>query len=351
MFIVRGLVFGLIVMAFVLLIPTTAFSQSVGAQQLPPEFGETYYLEECRPGATLVTGICQLMEGFGEPIYLEEKKIPDWVRNIFLWYGQGDISESELLQTIQYLIKNKILTVESTGQGKFSDSGDFKLVFNKTNNLIFQEYEDILNPLFNGAVKDFNSRYSLPHDITIEVKDCGFQNAYYDSSNQKLVICYELIEGLDYYHSLKYDSKESKVLGVMSTISFILMHEIGHVLVDVNNLPITGNAETAVDQFAATYFLQNSNNEYAKTTLKVVATWFGDQGLEKFKNKNFIFSDEHPFELQRFYDLACLTYGSDPADTSLVSNGLIPKERADRCPHEYYQAERSWNILLEPFQK
>jgi len=40
------------------------------------------------------------------------QKIPDWVKNIFLWYGQDKVSEDELLGAIKYLINEKILIVE-----------------------------------------------------------------------------------------------------------------------------------------------------------------------------------------------------------------------------------------------
>ena len=42
----------------------------------------------------------------------EESKIPDWVRNIFVWYAEDSISEKELLQALQYLIKEKIIQVD-----------------------------------------------------------------------------------------------------------------------------------------------------------------------------------------------------------------------------------------------
>ena len=42
----------------------------------------------------------------------EESKIPDWVRNIFVWYAEDSISENELLQALQYLIKEKIIQVD-----------------------------------------------------------------------------------------------------------------------------------------------------------------------------------------------------------------------------------------------
>jgi len=38
-------------------------------------------------------------------------KIPEWIKNVFLWYGQDQISENELLDAIKYLIDEGILVV------------------------------------------------------------------------------------------------------------------------------------------------------------------------------------------------------------------------------------------------
>jgi hypothetical protein len=39
-------------------------------------------------------------------------KIPDWIKNVFLWYAQDQISENELLDAIKYLIDEGILIVD-----------------------------------------------------------------------------------------------------------------------------------------------------------------------------------------------------------------------------------------------
>lgn len=44
----------------------------------------------------------------------EESKIPAWVRNIFVWYGQKQISEDELLGGIKFLVQKDIIKVEAT---------------------------------------------------------------------------------------------------------------------------------------------------------------------------------------------------------------------------------------------
>jgi len=43
---------------------------------------------------------------------IDNSKIPGWVKNIFLWYGQDQISENELLDAIKYLINEGILVVD-----------------------------------------------------------------------------------------------------------------------------------------------------------------------------------------------------------------------------------------------
>jgi len=41
----------------------------------------------------------------------EVQKIPDWVRNIFVWYGEGQIGEDDLIGALQFLIKEGIIKV------------------------------------------------------------------------------------------------------------------------------------------------------------------------------------------------------------------------------------------------
>jgi hypothetical protein len=48
---------------------------------------------------------------FVDPEDVEEKieKIPEWVRNIFIWYGEKSISEDEVLNAIKFLINQGII--------------------------------------------------------------------------------------------------------------------------------------------------------------------------------------------------------------------------------------------------
>jgi len=66
------------------------------------------------PGLTVVTfdiGYTQTLSEILDEKEPEKPKIPDWVKNIFLWYGQDKVSEDELLNAIKYLINEKILVL------------------------------------------------------------------------------------------------------------------------------------------------------------------------------------------------------------------------------------------------
>jgi len=40
-----------------------------------------------------------------------KQKLPDWVRDIFIWYAEGEIGEEELIGALQFLIKEGIIQV------------------------------------------------------------------------------------------------------------------------------------------------------------------------------------------------------------------------------------------------
>ncbi len=56
---------------------------------------------------------CQVNgKSFDEAVGVSTKKIPDWVRNIFVWYGQDKVSEGEVLNAIKFLVQQKIIKLQ-----------------------------------------------------------------------------------------------------------------------------------------------------------------------------------------------------------------------------------------------
>ena len=48
--------------------------------------------------------------------FAEESKLPDWIKNIFVWYGEEQISEEDLLNAITFLVENQIIQIDMAKQ-------------------------------------------------------------------------------------------------------------------------------------------------------------------------------------------------------------------------------------------
>jgi len=57
---------------------------------------------------------CRTVDGqtFVEEIQISKQKIPEWVRNIFVWYAQDQVSEDELLNAIKFLVQQDIIKLD-----------------------------------------------------------------------------------------------------------------------------------------------------------------------------------------------------------------------------------------------
>jgi len=58
---------------------------------------------------------CKTTDGqtFVEELEVSKQKIPQWVREIFVWYSQDKVSEEELLSAIQFLVQQDIIKLDS----------------------------------------------------------------------------------------------------------------------------------------------------------------------------------------------------------------------------------------------
>jgi len=57
---------------------------------------------------------CRTVDGqtFVEEIQISKQKIPEWVRKIFVWYAQDQVSEDELLNAIKFLVQQDIIKLD-----------------------------------------------------------------------------------------------------------------------------------------------------------------------------------------------------------------------------------------------
>lgn len=193
------------------------------------------------------------------------------------------------------------------------------------------------------------SPFRLPTDLTIRTAGCdGVINAWYGRGN--VTLCYELIslisqpmpKGVAWAGITDEDAAVGQFL-------YIAGHEVGHAMFDLLNLPITGSAEDAADQFS-TYLMLRMGREQARRLISGSAYYFRrylqDQTLTLRLES---FSGEHSQPQQRFYNQLCMAYGADATTfAELVSSGFLPEKRAKRCLWEYGKISAALQTLFAP---
>ncbi len=230
-------------------------------------------------------------------------------------------------------------TGESTGE-KAVDKGDFKYFYSSAGDPTNQAIEAAAREsrLVEEIASGLNQAFALPRDVAIGMGECNEPNAFYSPADKQLVICYELFAFL-----LKvFEQDTDKVAG---SLVFIIFHELGHAVIDIYQLPAVGREEDAADQLAALVLISGGGDE-AQSVL-AAAEFF-----DRISTGELDFADEHSLNQQRVYNILCWLFGSNPQKySSIVTSGVLPESRAQRCPDEYNQLERAWTKLLAPYVK
>jgi len=246
--------------------------------------------------------------------------------------------------------KSTAPTTGSTATKK--DEGDFKVSYIDVTNAKYAEIDRQVKKakLIENAAERLNRALILPYDIQLRTKDCGETNAFYDSNDQTVTVCYELME---HYYKVFRESgtPEDKAYEKMfDAVRFVFLHEIGHALIDVYELPITGNEEDAADRCSAFINLNELGEEGVRAVF-AAADAFKIESKRSGTSKRDL-ADEHLLQEQRFYNSLCMIYGSNPSKyENIVTDGYLPKARADRCQTEYQRTATSWANLLKPWRK
>ena len=193
-----------------------------------------------------------------------------------------------------------------------------------------------------ALVESLNESLALPADISVSFADCGTANAFFvpaefnpdenGAAGGAIVMCHELTE--------LFFNLFGNVDDAFQTSVFVLMHELGHALVDQLNLPVLGIEEAAVDGIGAVF---STKIGLAEGVVK--AGWFF------FSQGDSPFFDTHRVGSQRLGDLACWGVGGDP---SLLSDPTISNikdmlvDSGRDCDFEYQQRLNAVNTLVGP---
>lgn len=221
--------------------------------------------------------------------------------------------------------------------------------------------------ILEGIASDLNLVLHLPETVVMSLQPCSEPSAFYEPAGRRIVVCGELLAlafaveerelaifsrmvGADSAAAMMWDQ-------VASELEYLILHEVGHAIVDVRDLPVIGREEDAADQFSV--FLP----AYAQDVNWLVRIATGAGQLLTRLAEDEMFSREaagreHPLSQQRVANVACWTFGHLQLDGGLWPNALaegvteiatqnLPASRLGRCASEYARLYEAWASLAE----
>ena len=186
----------------------------------------------------------------------------------------------------------------------------------------------------------------LSGSLRLTAKECGSKNAYYSHLDRAIYLCYEIVReivrGAPKATTLQGISRGDAIVGGVLTA---LLHETGHALYNLLQIPVLGREEDAADQIAA-YVMLQFGRDVARTTIKGDAWLWRSQDWSK---QNQLLSGEHSPPQQRFLAFLCMAYGADPDGfKDFLGFGWLPAQRSAGCAREYAQADLAFRKTVLP---
>jgi hypothetical protein len=216
-------------------------------------------------------------------------------------------------------------------------------------------------------LRDFLSPVRLPRSIGVVAVECdGGANAspFYLSGARIITICYQFIALAERMTdramaAIKKDPKRypfpiTRDEFLWGLIGGVMLHETGHALFDVLDVPVFGREEDAADQISILVAL-HLRPQLAEAAVKSYAYFWRavpdpDSTMTKDGRPNEDFADEHGTPSQRIYNGLCIGYGRSPAVFGkFVSAGWLPEARAKGCAREYARIESAFVRTVLPF--
>jgi len=184
---------------------------------------------------------------------------------------------------IAFLVAACAMADESNGPGK-----GFVASYEAPESPEYNElYETLKGERFlENLAGELNNIVALPTKVTLVVSECGQVNAFYSAEYQSVVVCYEILVDL----AQKFAGLEDYEKVFSGAFTWILMHELGHALIHVLDLPITGKEEDVADEFATMALLDGSDE--GSEMVESAAVWFL-ANFEKKKVSKTVYADSH----------------------------------------------------------
>jgi len=213
--------------------------------------------------------------------------------------------------------------------------------------------------IFETLVEHLNFFIELPSELKLRLAMLGEENAYYDPEKKEIIISYELLKYFSDLVDLQKDmNADEKAELFVDLVFFVTLHELGHALIDIFDLPVTGKEEDVADQIASWIILKTFGDDDHRAVLSLVnaSEWFvAEFDASALKVEDLEFAGSHSLDPQRFYNVIAWAYGFNP-DAAVAALGadigeFLTDERIESAAVEFDRIDRSFAVLLKKYLK
>lgn len=136
---------------------------------------------------------------------------------------------------------------------------------------------------------------------------------------------------------------------VRTNIISTVYHEMAHALIDTMEIPVYGQEEDAADVFSVVMVEAAYSEQEALRINQGAARGFeSDHVLRVKKGREWNWADEHGPDMQRYFNIVCLTYGAHTrARKAFAKDMKLPDDRAEFCNEEYDVALNAWMPIID----
>jgi hypothetical protein len=197
-------------------------------------------------------------------------------------------------------------------------------------------------------LSEFLSPLRLPRPLTLKVQGCDGQvNAYYWRDQVK--VCYEYFDFLlKVAPEMPTPEGLTRHEALAGMTADVFLHETGHAVFDMLEVPFVGREEDGADQFSAYVLLQRAKEDARRLILGVA--YLGSRQAQQAMANMAQQADIHELPAQRYYNVLCMAYGDDPV---LFADAIVywhlPESRAKNCRYEYLRYQYAFHTLIEPY--
>jgi putative metallopeptidase DUF4344 len=197
-------------------------------------------------------------------------------------------------------------------------------------------------------IRDLLAPLRLPRRLLIKTDTCGEANAWYESDT--ITVCYEYLD--EFWKNVPARPTTFGIAPIDALVGptiDLFLHEVGHAVFDYWGTPVLGREEDAADQFSAFIMLKFEKADARRLIMGNAYQYKSDVRSSFVVGSLRKFSDVHGTPAQRYYNVLCLAYGADQElFADFVTEGLLPRDRADGCKDEYRQVANAFEKLVRP---